>query len=201
MNIIDTKFMEWTEALTQEEAKISVFEHIRDIPFAVVPELFSLKKGPEGLLKLNKGFCVPKHYLMGIMFEKLSIPVKYCTYSFLWKELAFEYPAPLRGLAEALPVTYHLACKITVNNKVILADATWDSPLKRYGFPVNEKWDGKSDTCNAALPLEEFIHESADERDRVFDERLISYSLPEKLALQRFSLELNRWLEDIRGRK
>ncbi|MFH1665572.1 MAG: hypothetical protein ABIA77_05460 [Candidatus Omnitrophota bacterium] len=196
--IVSKKFKEWTEGASASGAVKRIFREIRDIPYAVVPELFSLKKGPAGMLSLNKGFCVPKHYLMGMMYEKLGVDVTYCTFEFYWKDMDVDYPPGLRKLTEGLPATYHLACGVMAGGRRVLADATWDVSLKKAGFPVNVKWDGKSDTACAVKPLGKFVHEDADERDRVFEKKMADYSLAEKLMLYRFSRELNVWLEDLR---
>ena len=198
--IIDSKFEEWTRDRSLEESRIRIFEKIRDIPFAVVPEFFSLEKGPAEMLIRNKGFCVPKHYLLGMMYRNLGAPVRYCTYSFRWSKLDVDYPAAMAKLADNAPVTYHLACEVFIDDEWVLVDATWDPALKKAGFPVNENWDGKSSLVNAVKPLEEFIHEDAREREKMFREKLSAYSLSEKLDLSRFSGGLNRWLEEVRVR-
>jgi len=197
-DIITERFDEWTGGLAPEKGRIRIFERIRDIPFAIVPEFFSLEKGPAGMLAENRGFCVSKHFLLGMMCRKTGIPVRYCTCSFRWSELEVDYPADLRKLTQALPVTYHLTCRAFIGGRWVLVDATWDPGLKKAGFPVNEKWDGKSDTGNAVNPLEEFISEDAVEGEKIFKEKTASYDLQEKLRLSRFSGKFNRWLEKVR---
>jgi hypothetical protein len=63
-------------------------------------------------------------------------------------------------LVNEMPMGYHLACKAYINEKWVLVDATWDLPLKRLGFPLNESWDGVSNTLNAVKPEEEITHEN-----------------------------------------
>jgi len=63
MNIVDEKFKEWTKDLTPLRARISVFNHIRDIPYAVVPEIMDFRGYPN-ILKTGKGSCSPKHFLV-----------------------------------------------------------------------------------------------------------------------------------------
>ena len=200
-DIIDKIFDEWTNNLSQEESRIKIFDQIRNIPFVILPGLFNFENGPREMLAKNKGFCVPKHYLLGMFYQKLHLPVQYCTYSFKWNEMEVDYPQDLKKIADALPVVYHLACRTFIGDKWILVDATWDPALKETGFPVNEKWDGRSDTVNAVKPLEEFIHENAYDREKVFRKKLRMYSLSEKLALSRFSGKFNKWLEDIRNER
>ena len=197
-DIVDRTFDEWTRGISREESRINIFNRIRNIPFVILPGLFNLENGPREMLASGKGFCVPKHYLLGEFYQRLDLPVKYCAYSFGWGELDADYPPDVKKLARDLPVTYHLACQVFIEGKWILADATWDPALKKAGFPVNEKWDGRSNTVNAVNPLEEFIHENAHEMEKMSRRKLRAYSLPEKLALSRFSGKLNKWLESVR---
>jgi hypothetical protein len=46
----------------------------------------------------------------------------------------------------ALPAAYYLACRVQIGCRWILMDATWDRPLGRDGFMVNDQWDGYSET-------------------------------------------------------
>lgn len=199
MNIVESKFIEWTRTKDERKKRISVFERVREIPYAIQTEQFSPEKGPAELLKKNKGFCISKHYFLGMAYERLKIPVKYCTYLFRWDDLDVAYPVKLKKRAKALPCVYHLACKILINGKWILVDATWDKVLKDAGFPVNKKWDGETDTLNAVNPLKEFIHESASERAEKFNNIGNSYKLSEKIKLLKFSREFNKWLEELRS--
>ena len=198
-NIIEDKFNAWTKGLDALKARISVFEHIRDIPYAIVAELRDPVSGPPGLLKLNQGSCVPKHFLLGLLFSKLGIPVKYASYRFSWNDDRIQYPPELRQLAKEMPITAHLACKAYINKKWILIDATYDPPLKRVGFTVNEIWDGVSDCRNAVIPIEEIIHDTLDDRVRYSTSQRKAYTEKEIVAYERFAAGLNAWLESIRG--
>jgi hypothetical protein len=75
-DIVQEAFAEWTKGLSGRDARISIFDHIRDIPYAVIPEISNPVDGPQGLLKGMKGSCTPKHFLLGRMFEMLQIPIK-----------------------------------------------------------------------------------------------------------------------------
>ncbi len=88
-----------------------------------------------------------------------------------------------------MPIGYHLACRAYINGKWILVDATWDIPLSKAGFPVNESWDGISNTLNAVKPLEGIVHRNAKKSDE------------EKSLSNRFYSILNKWLEELRTSK
>jgi len=197
-DIIKKKFREWTEGLSPEKSLVKIFSQIRDIPYFIDLRLLDLANGPRGMLEDGKGSCTPKHYLMGMMYGRLGYKTRYMTYSFNWKDIGADYPKEVRDMADEIPVTYHLACKVLIDGKWLLIDATWDTPLAKAGFPVNKNWDGKSGTILAVKPVKEFIHDDAGERDRAFREKMASYTLTEKLELSRFTAALNAWLDKVR---
>lgn len=197
-NNIFEKFRKWTEGLGPKEARISVFEHVRDIPYAIVPELRSPERGPSGIITLNKGSCQPKHYLLAKLFKELNIPVKYATYPFRWGDCPIKYPPGLKKSLKGLPLAYHLACKAFINGKWVLVDATWDATLKKFGFPVNENWDGSNDTLNAVVPQKEVLHETPGGRVDYETEKKARQTEKEKASYAEFVDKLNAWLDKIR---
>ena len=188
--ICDEKFREWIEGRNDLEARINIFERIRDIPYAVIPELNDHERYVD-LLTIGKGSCTPKHLLLCEMYRRLGLSVLYVVYPFRWDEVELDYPPRLMKLARALPTSHHLACRVDINEKLILVDATLDTELKQMGLPVNEAWDGISDTRLAITPCgEEQIHhpdEAALLTPQYDDRSLAFYS------------ELNRWLDAFRN--
>jgi len=152
-SLVDKKYREWTGGLDIRDSTISIFQHIRDIPYSLGVPMTDPVTGPEQMLKLGKGYCGPKHYLLAEMYRRLGNEVVFATFPFLWNDPDLAYPVELRALANGLPVGHHLACRVRINKRWVLVDATWDRPLKRAGFPVNEHWDGRSDTLCAVTPL------------------------------------------------
>ena len=198
MGMIEQKISEWTNGCSEREKYITIFERIRDIPFAVETDLFLSDDAPASVLTRNKGFCVPKHHLLGLMYRELKISVRYHTYSFGWDELNLEMPPELKKLAKKLPLTYHLACGALIRGKWIFLDATWDTALKNAAFPVNENWDGNFDTKNAVISLEEFVSETIHAQKELYQRKISVYTFSEKMKLAKFSKELNKWLDEIR---
>ena len=131
--VIET-FRDWTQGKSPAEARIAVFKHIRDIPYAIVPELRDPRVGAEKILEIQKGGCQPKHYLLGLYFAKLGIPVKYVTYEFLWEDSAVGYPEDLKWMTKKMPPAYHLAVKAEIDGRRVLVDATWDKPPRSSAF-------------------------------------------------------------------
>lgn len=187
---IDEKFTEWTRGKRAVESRISVFEKIRDIPYAVIPGINSAQHYSR-ILKVGKGSCTPKHFLLRAMYERLGFPVLYVVYPFRWSDLEVDYPARLRKLAEAMPVSHHLACKFEIGGRLVLVDATVDSPLKRLGLPVNENWNGFTSMILPVTPVgEEQVYHPAEVRNYQ-----ASY---DEASLQFFS-QMNPWLDNVRG--
>lgn len=153
--LMSRRFTEWTEGLDTRQAMVSIFYHIRDIPYAIVadPGFHDPRRGPELLLAEGQGSCAPKHYLLAAMYRMLNVNVVYATFPFLWNDPDIRYPPGLRILAGGLPVAYHMACRVQVGCRWALVDATWDQPLGKAGFPVNVHWDGYADTKCAVKPL------------------------------------------------
>lgn len=197
--IILEAFDEWTKDLSPEDRRIRIFQQIRDIPF-LMTGIVDPENGPVELLNQNRGSCSPKHFLLGALYQKLSIPVKYASFHFMWSDLDVDYPEKLRKLADRLPVMLHLALKAYISGKWVLLDVTWDLPLKRAGFPVNEDWDGFSNTLNAVTPLEEIIHETIQERLEYLDyiQSGTPHTEEQNKLIDKFHNELNHWVEEVR---
>ena len=100
--IIDERLRQWAEREDPLHARIRVFEKIRDIPYAVIPELNSIDKYQE-ILTLNKGSCTPKHFLLCDMYQRLGMTVLFVVYPFRWDEFEVYYPPHLKKLARQLP--------------------------------------------------------------------------------------------------
>jgi len=188
-NIVDEKFRRWTQAKNELQARISIYEKVRDIPYAVVPELNDAERYVE-ILTYGRGSCTPKHFLIRTMFERLGMLVLYIVYPFRWDEARVSYPPRLKRLAEGLPTSHHLACRVDIDGELVLVDATLDLAMEKLGLPVNMDWDGMSDTVLPITPCgqEQIYHPSeADLMNARYDNKsLIFYD------------ELNQWLEEVR---
>ncbi len=190
-DIIDEKLRQWTQGKSEIDARIAIYNKIREIPYAVIPELNS----PEryiNIIKLNRGSCTPKHFLLCHMYQRIGLEVLYVVYPFRWDEFEALYPPNLRQLARAIPTSYHLACKVTLDRRLVLIDATIDPSLQKIGLPVNMNWDGQSDTLLAMKPCgaEEIYHPD--------EASLMPPRIVDKESFE-FYNSLNFWLEKIRA--
>ncbi|MDY6835266.1 MAG: hypothetical protein SVY53_10755 [Chloroflexota bacterium] len=188
-DMVAQKFHEWTSGKDPVDARIAIYEGIREIPYGVIPDLVDPYTYSD-ILRYNRGSCTPKHFLLCEMYQQLGLNVLYVVYPFRWDGFDVEYPPGLKDMAEGLPTSHHLACKVEIEDGLILVDATVDSTLARLSMKTNKPWDGFSDT---ELPIEEF------EDEEIFyptEASLMQASFDdESLA---FFRELNSWLEEFR---
>jgi hypothetical protein len=153
-SIVEVKFKEWVQGKNPREARIAIFNQIRDIPYAIIPELNDAKQYVR-ILELNHGSCTPKHFLLCNMFQRLGLEVLYAVYNYRWDEFENLYPPELREAAKEMPLGSHLACKVDIDGKLVLVDATLDPALAVVGLPVNKEWDGVSNTLLPVRPVGE----------------------------------------------
>lgn len=161
-SIVDETFNQWTHGKDAVAARISIFEHIREIPYAVVPDLIDSERYTD-ILTLWRGSCTPKHFLLCEMFRRLGLMTLFVVVPFRWgerAELIAGFPEYLLDLANRMPLSHHLACRVEIDGGFVLVDATLDSPLAKVELPVNLDWDGFSDTELPMTPLgpEEVFH-------------------------------------------
>ena len=187
--LIDVTFQDWVRGESATGARVKVFERVRDIPYAVIPELVSPERYWE-ILTIRKGSCTPKHFLLRDMYERLGMMVLYAVYPFRWTELEVDYPPSLRKLAEDLPLSHHLACKVDIEGNLVLVDATLDPSLAKLGLPVNKAWDGVSDTL---LPLE-----PCGEEQLYHPAEAQGMQPPQDEKALAFYRGLNSWLDEVR---
>jgi len=189
-DIVNHKLREWVQGKSATEARITIYCMIRDMPYAVTPELNNPERYLD-VLKLNTGSCMPKHLLLCNMYQRIGLEVLFAVYPFRWDEFELLYPPELRKLAKDMPTSYHLACKVNIDGKITLVDATLDPALEKVGLPVNKEWDGKKDTLLAVIPCDEeqLYHPS--------EAHLVQPRPLDKKSLA-FYNGLNSWLEKVR---
>jgi hypothetical protein len=153
-DIVGITLRKWTAGKKGKAAMIAVFEKIRDIPYGVLPELNS-PAAYTRILELNMGSCTPKHLLMCEMYRRLGLDVLYVVYPYRWAEFEEIYPPQLWKLAQQMAPVNHLACKVEINGRYVLLDATIDPPLASIGLPCTANWDGESETALPVLPTGE----------------------------------------------
>ncbi|MGC9555080.1 MAG: hypothetical protein ACP5EK_07185 [Thermoplasmatota archaeon] len=200
MTIVAGVLEDQIKGKTAVQQRIAVFERVRDIPYRLIPALYSPSVAARGTLLAHAGSCTPKHFLLGHWLESMGYQVRYVTFPFHWNAPELQFPPPLRSLARAYPPEYHLALHLLIEGRWTLVDATWDPPLKALGFNVNQRWDGVSDTANAVHPLGEVIHTSPQERDAYAGDLRAQRSPAKRAIADRFTMAFNQWLDEHRTR-
>lgn len=190
-DLIDQYIDRWAGEKIGRPALIAIFYHIRDIPYGILPEL----NDPHNYLNIlntNMGSCTPKHLLLGEIYSRLGMEVLFSVFPYRWSEFEELYPPYLRKLARLMPPASHLACRVFIDGRYVLIDATIDPPLGRLGLPVNMNWDGFTDTVLPVLPTgeEEIYHP--------LEVSLMQPPSPDDTAMA-FYNGLNQFFEKIRN--
>lgn len=180
-------FIRLTKGLDPIQQRISIFSHIRDIPYAIVPEWRNADDIITLMIQKNKGWCGPKHHLLIWMFRKLGIKAEPLIIPFRWQDQNVKYPDSIRKILPSLPDTNHLCSRVFLHDQWQIIDATWDKSLKKAGFQVNESWDGLSGTLPAVTKI------NPEERRQV-----IFSSMYKKQKSEKFVDLLNSWMEELR---
>jgi len=190
-DIVTETFAHWTRGCDPMQSRIALFEHVRDIPYC-----YPATRDPAELLRVGRGSCSGKHYLLGELFRRLTVPVRHmiCTHRFNESPLVF--PEPMQEILRKNEIVdFHDYLQIEVDGEWIDVDATWERGLREFGFPVNEDWDGKSAMLLSVVP-EDFTVAERDP-DRLKDE-LLSKLTPRQRTLRKQFLEaLSNWVQEL----
>lgn len=176
--------------LNKQQKIITLFELVRDIPYGNIGS-----RNPKKVWEHQKGTCSGKHLLLGKLYEAVGIKVKYmmCLSKFNFLQIKFPKDIQLILRKHAIP-DYHNFLKI-FNKKWITVDATFDSRLKKRGFPVNLNWDGKKNCIIAFKPLKVL-----EVRDVIAEKKRKLNELPKEIQDIRkdFINKVSKWMEKAR---
>ena len=192
LEVIDEKFIEWTIGLGKTDARINIFNNLLNIPYGINLNIHDVKNCSR-IFDEKIAHCIPKHFILAHMFQKLGIEVRLISIPFNWNSLLKDFPKQIRRRAGDLPDSLHLACECKINSRWILVDCSLDSKLKAAGFHINDDWDGYSDTIPAVVPNQILRHNTVDERLEL--EKKFSARNCDKVQFFDF---LNRYLDQLR---
>jgi Transglutaminase-like superfamily len=185
---------EWTSGREARAARISLFEHVRDMPY----EYSAVIRDPLEVLTRGRGCCSDKHGLLGDLFRRQGLPVRHmiCTHRF--NESPLPFPDEMQGLLERNEIVdLHDYLQVCVDGEWIDIDATWERALRDYGFPVNDEWDGRSSMVLTVTPDEQVEVEGDPQKAK---EEMLSKLTPRQRMLRKQFLEaLGRWVQDLSG--
>lgn len=189
--IIQEKFHEWTRGANLVEARIRLFEKVRDLPYC-----YPASRDPAEVLRLERGSCSGKHYLLGELYRLLKLPVRHMICRHRFNESAIGFPEEMQAMLRKNEIVdLHDYLQIQVDGNWIDIDATWQRSLREFGFPVNEDWDGKSPMLLSVVPDEESVTDSDPERMK---EEQLSKLMPRQRMLRKQFLEaLSAWVSEL----
>lgn len=163
-----------------------IFEKVRDIPYGVIGS-----RDPEQVYLRNMGTCSGKHLLFFELAAALGFEVRHFVRYHSFREFPVKLPPHLlKMLDEKDILDYHNFVRVLVDGRWLTIDLTWDMPLKKYGFPVQE-----------SLESGEFLSESHETSDpEKFKEDKIASTMS-KLEQERrklFLKGLSEWVSELR---
>ncbi|HYD50403.1 MAG TPA: transglutaminase domain-containing protein, partial [Terriglobales bacterium] len=184
------KFEELTKGLDPVASRIVLFEQVRDIPYA-----YPASRDPVEVLRQNCGSCSGKHYLLGELYRHLGLRVRHiiCTHRFNESPLVF--PDEMQEMLRKNEIVdLHDYLQICVDDDWIDVDATWESGLRAFGFPVNEDWDGSASMALSVVPEEHA--EVEQDPERIKDEMLSKLTPRQRTLRKQFLEALSRWVAE-----
>ncbi|OGP90011.1 MAG: hypothetical protein A2156_01430 [Deltaproteobacteria bacterium RBG_16_48_10] len=194
---LDDLILDWTDKSGLSKS-VAVFYKIRNIPYMLYPDLMNSWQGTLDMVKRNCGSCSPKHILMARIFKNLNLEARLVTFPFLWHEQAILYPDELNKLLPKLPISYHVACQIRRDDQWLNVDATFDPPLKKGGFVMND-WDGRNSTEVSLVCRGEIVHRVEEERIEYVAEMRKCIPEGQKEIEATFHQKLNGWFRRLRA--
>lgn len=181
----------WSRELSSERQVVVLFEKVRDIPYGEIGS-----RDSKDVYNANQGTCSGKHELLKELFKELGIPTQDFIAMHRFKDMQVDYPAEIKEVLERSDIIDpHNFFKAFLDNKWVIVDATWDLPLKSFGFVVNENWDGKSDMKICVSPFE--IIETNNPL-KIKEERLSQLKPSVQEDRKIFLKKLTEWLETVR---
>ena len=189
--LIDKILKDWIGGPSKKEALIRIFEKVRDIPYGVIGT-----RNPEQVYLKNMGTCSGKHFLFFELATNLKFQVKHFVCSHKFSQLKANFPPQIQDILKNNDVLdYHNFVKVFTNNRWVLIDLTWDSPLKRYGFSIQEYWDGKSDTSIGVMPIEVWETENP---TQFKEDKLALTTKKDQEVRMLFLQKLSEWFSTLR---
>lgn len=143
---------QWTKNQPLELKVITLFKKVRDIPYGNIGS-----RDPLDILKNNRGTCSGKHFLLKELYKAIGVPVRDFIVMHSFNNLPINFPAEIKQLLDTNQIIDpHNYLKIKPFEKWITIDATWNTALKQYNFPVNESWNGTDSMPISVITSDEF---------------------------------------------
>jgi hypothetical protein len=188
---IRAAYEKWVTGRDPSAARISLFEHVRDIPY-----VYPASRDPAEVLRGNAGSCSGKHYLLGELFRMQGLKVRNMICRHRFNESPLPFPDDLQALLMKNEIVdLHDYLQVQIDGQWVEVDATWELGLREFGFPVTEQWDGCQSMLLSVVVDEEFIVEGDPARTK---EEMLSKLVPRQRQMRKQFLEsLSRWLQEL----
>lgn len=188
---IRAAFEEWTRGLDPRAARIALFERVRDLPYR-----YPASREPREVLQRGGGSCSGKHYLLGALYRLAGLPVRHmmCTHRF--NDSPVPFPDHMLAMLQKNEIAdVHDYLQICVDGEWIDVDATWPLPLRDFGLPATDDWDGQSSMVLSVVPDE---HEKIEGDPAKAKEERLSRLTPRQRTLRKQFLEaLSQWVGEL----
>ena len=172
------------------EVAICVFELVRRIPY----RLGRWSGDPDSLFNLGAGDCRHKAAAQRRTMSRAGLSVRPVKVLFNWADL----PIPSEILSILSETRgFHDTVEVNVSERWMLADATWDPPLARVGFPVMASWGGMTPTLGVTEGALQIFREGGLPADaNPYD--YFGVRWPERARTNEFNTALNAWMQSVR---
>jgi transglutaminase-like putative cysteine protease len=189
--IIRAAFDKWTAGRDPVAARVSLFEHVRDIPYR-----YPASRDPAEVLRQRAGSCSGKHYLLGDLYRLQGLKVRNMICRHRFNESPLPFPAAMQALlVKNEIVDLHDYLQVQIDGEWVEIDATWELALRDFGFPVTDDWDGRRPMLLSVVVDEEFVVEADPARRK---EEMLSKLTPRQRQLRKQFLEsLASWVQDL----
>ena len=188
---IEEKFAEWSAGLSAEQARVALFERVRDSPYS-----YPASRDPAEVLRAGFGTCSGKHYLLAEFYRLLGLNVRHMICSHRFNESDLPFPQDMQEmLMRDEVVDMHDYLQVEIDGQWVDIDATWERGLREFGFPVTEEWDGSSVMRLSVVPDEHVVVEG--EAARAKEELLAKLSPRQRSLRKRFLDALNNWVAEL----
>lgn len=165
-----------------------VFERVRDIPYGVIGT-----RDPEQVYLRNIGTCSGKNFLFFELASALGFEARHFVCSHSFRAFPVKLPPHLKKMLDEQDILdYHNFVKVLVDGRWLTVDVTWDMPLKKYGFPVNDNLDGKI----SCVPIETW--ETTDP-EKFKEDHIASMPKAEQDMRKLFLHGLSEWVSGLRA--
>ena len=191
-SLIDQKYADWIAGLEPLQARIALFERVRDIPYR-----YPASRDPEEVLRSGFGTCSGKHYLLGELYRRLGLTVRHMICSHRFNESDLPFPDAMQAMLRRDEIVdMHDYLQVEVNGEWIDVDATWERGLRDFGFPVTENWDGRSPMMLSVV-ADEHVPVEGTEAGRTKEEMLAKLSPRQRSLRKQFLDALNSWMLEL----